>query len=485
MSEDEELDQQQPQPRRSGWKKFLLRFAIVIGIVVAIWLVVNMQISRVGQQRLSIALDRIKAGDPSWVVEDIEATRFAHAPSPTQNSAVVVNTVAEQIPAEWDKWRQQTKWNWNELSNHRASPEIVTDLRVHADSTTAARKIALGLRELPVGYRAFPVVDNPITLTLPHLDTTSRVVNLLQHDAAVATLDHQPDRGIQAAHAALNASRSIGDEPCLVSQLVRMRCRGQAAQLALQTLASGTPTTGLAELQAALLEDAEQPLFLHGIRGERAMLHRTFVGLQAGKINPQELFGPSGPNDLPGITRTGLFRVYKPLLLGDHAECMRLMTAYVDAAKRAWHEQRDAAHEVLAGGTLKDIEHSFTRLLLPACDKIVDAGLRSRAKLLTTAVALACERFRQQTGRWPRTLEEIPKSILPALPVSPFDATPLRYQLLPDGIVVSCFCQDDRLNIDGPEEFREPGMKGFGEGARLWNPAERGLPPKEDEDPHP
>jgi hypothetical protein len=481
MTEDEELEQQ-PQPRRSGWKIFLLRFGIVVGIIVAICFIVRMQIARIGQQRLTIALERIKAADPAWQIEDIEAARFARAPSPAHNSALVVNTAAEQIPAEWDKWRQQTKWNWNELSNHRVSPETVTELRAHADSTAAARKVALGLRELPAGHRAFPVGDNPITITLPHLDTTSKVVNLLQCDAALASIDHQPDRGIQAAHAALNASRSIGEEPCLISQLFRMRCRNQAAQLALQTLAAGTPTNGLAELQAALLEDADEPLFLHGIRGERAMLHRMFVGLQAGKIDPAELFGP---HEQSAITRTGVFKAYKPLLYGDHAECMRLITAYVDAAKVPWHEQRDATHAVLAGGPPNDIEHTFTRLLLPACDKIADAGLRSRAKLLTTAVALACERARQQTGHWPRNLEDIPKSILPVLPVSPFDARPLRYQILPDGIVVSCFCRDERLNIDGPEEFREPGMKGFAEGARLWNLDERGLPPKTEEDTPP
>ena len=73
------------------------------------------------------------------------------------------------------------------------------------------------------------------------------------------------------------------------------------------------------------------------------------------------------------------------------------------------------------------------------------------------------------------------------MPVSPFDGRPIRYQVFPDGISVSCFCHDEKMQIDGPAEFREGDAKGFAEGARLWNPEFRGLPalpePKEHDDP--
>ena len=308
-------------------------------------------------------------------------------------------------------------------------------------------------------------------------------VSLLHHDAMLAALDGNPNRGIRAAHAALNVSRSIGDEPLLISQLFRMSCRNRAAHIALMTLAWGTPTADLAELQAALLEDAEEPLFLHGVRGERAALHKLFLGLESGKLDYDSIFMPC---NRPPLAPT-LFRAYRPLLYADHAECLRLMTGYVEAAKLPWHEQRAAARAIMPDGPSNDVRHLVTRMVLPACDKMADGGLRSRARLLTAGLAVACERFRQQTGRWPKSLEEIPKSILASVPLSPFDGQPIRYRVLPDGIAISCFCRDEKMNIDGLVEFREGDARGFAEGARLWNSELRGLPAlpekKENDDP--
>jgi hypothetical protein len=101
--------------------------------------------------------------------------------------------------------------------------------------------------------------------------------------------------------------------------------------------------------------------------------------------------------------------------------------------------------------------------------------------LLATATAIACERFRQANGRWPRTLDEIPTSILAAVPLSPFDAKPLTYRVLDDGIVVSCFCRDEKTEYRGPAEYNPLGENGFAEGAWLWNAELRGLPPLPEE----
>jgi hypothetical protein len=486
VSEDEEVEQPS-QPSRGGFLRFLRRLAIVVGIVVVVWVIGRWQIARVGERKLDATVERIEAAERAWKIDDIEGQRLAHAPPAERNSVAVIDAVKAAIPADWEKWRQETSWPWDSIqtpeSNHLPGPERVKELRTHANSTAAVRELAHTLRDRPAGHRPFNLPDNPITMTLPHLDRCMNVVSLLHHDAMLAALDGDLNRAMRAAHAALNVSRSVGDEPLLISQLFRMSCRNHAAHLALLTLAWSTPTTGLAELQAALFEDAEEPLFLHGVRGERAALHKLFLGLESDKLDFDAVFPPC---DRPPMAPT-LFRAYRPLLFADHAECLRLMTGYVEAAKLPWHEQRAAGRAVMPDGPSRDVRHLVTRMVLPACDKMADAGLRGRARLLTTGLALACERFRQQTGRWPKNLEEIPKSILATVPVSPFDGRPIRNQVLPDGIAISCFCRDEKTNIDGLAEFREGDAKGFAEGARLWNPEFRGLPAlpekKEKDDP--
>jgi hypothetical protein len=486
VSEDDDLDQPQPPPpRRGGFRRFLKRLAIVVGVVAVVWVVARWQIARVGERRLNAAVDRIEVAEPDWKFDAIEAQRQRHAPPPEQNSAPLVDAVVAGVPDEWDKWRQNATWlpdvGGKGESNHLPRPERVKEFRTHAEATVAIRELAHTLRDRPRGHRRYDLPDNPIAMTLPHLDTSSKVTTLLHYDAIIASLDSNPNRAVRAAHAALNVSRSIGDEPMLISQLFRMSIRNRASHITLQTLAWGTPTDGLAELQAAFLADADEPLFLHGVRGERAALHKLFLGLESGTVHYDSIIPAC---NRPPWARELLY-TYRPLLYADHAEFLRIMTAYVQAAKLPWHEQRDAMRAVLPDGPPGGMDRVVTRLLLPACDKVADGGLRSRAKLLTTGLAIACERFRRQHGRWPKTLQELPTSLVAAIPVSPFDGRPIRYQVLADGIAISCFCHSN-MNIDGPAEFREGDAKGFAEGARLWTPEHRGLPAlaeKEKDDP--
>jgi hypothetical protein len=128
----------------------------------------------------------------------------------------------------------------------------------------------------------------------------------------------------------------------------------------------------------------------------------------------------------------------------------------------------------------------LTRLFFPSLDHLVERSLRNRAVLLVAATAIACERFRLERARWPSELAEIPKTILPAVPLGPFDAQPIRYQILADRIVLTCYCwkrtEKDLNPVDfgdrkaGPVEFCYPEAPGFGIAACVWNPDHRGLP---------
>src|SRR5204862_6991513 len=84
----------------------------------------------------------------------------------------------------------------------------------------------------------------------------------------------------------------------------------------------------------------------------------------------------------------------------------------------------------------KNFENILLYLLMPACQKVCDADTRTRAYCGTTATALACERYRRRFGRWPTSLEDVPKDILPEIPADPYTGRPLLYRLTDDGAVV-------------------------------------------------
>jgi hypothetical protein len=299
------------------------------------------------------------------------------------------------------------------------------------------------------------------------------VAHVLACDAKLAALEGDPDRGIGNARAGLVVARSIGDEPFLISQLVRIACTRVAAQSALQVLAWGQPKQGLTKLQAELRAEADFPWLIVGLRGERGVIDKIFEGLNSGTISLGQLGGDAPLNNRP-LQSIGL-KLYQGLLPGDHAKALEILTAYIQAAKLPPHEQLAALKAIpLPPRPPDDFRYIVSALILPACSKVAEAGLRTRADLLTAAAAIACERYRMANNRWPDSLEEIPNSILPEIPVDPFTGGPIQYRKLPDGVAVYSTGDGNVQRKEQRREAHDP-LADLGQGWKLWNPELRGL----------
>jgi hypothetical protein len=484
MSDVELEEQPKNKTTQRGWKRFLLRTFFVLGILLIGLFLFRWQMWKKGESKLAEVVQHIDNTEKKWTLEEIEAARTASAPPHDRDASRLVLEVADRIPESWNEWRKQSKLWEPTHDNHLPTPERRQELNLHRDSTTQVRTQALKLRDLWRGNYTIRWFDNPIAVCLPHLDSAGRVVSLLEYDARLAAIDRDPNRGIQAALAALNVARSIGDEPTLVSQNFRMMFRSRAAVTALGTIANGLPLHGLEELQNAFLAEADEQVMLYGLRGERAAFHRMFEGLESGRLEMGSLFPRRGEVGT-ALVIPAVFEAYKPFLPSDHAEFIRLCSLSIEVAKLPWHEQRNAIKTIVdEKEKLAESVYPLTRLTFPPLNFFVETCLRNRAQLLTTATAIACERFRQQNGRWPRDLAEIPKTILPALPLSPFDGQPLRYQIFPNRIALTCFSWSkgsDQRAVEyrelkaGPIEFRNPEEPGFGIAACVWTAEHRGL----------
>jgi len=386
----------------------------------------------------------------------------------------MVLAAADAIPADWEgSWRNDAMWLWQLPEPFLPPPEHVEKLKAAGPPVEGARALALELHDLPHGH--YPVEFPPDRFDMfgSHLGKAMNAANLLEYDAAVAVLlDRDPNRAIRAAHATLNVARSIGDEPTLGSQYIRMLLGGQAARIAMQTLAWGEPTEGLAELEAELLKEADAPLFLYAMRGHRANMHRLFLGLEAGRFTYGDVF-TRFESHKPALARPDVFRAYRPLLPADHAEALRRLTAGVAVAKRPPHEQLAAAYALRAAHS-DDFRYQITRQFVYNIDSTATNALTSRAALETAAVGIACERFRIARGRWPHDLSDL----VPAVPLSPFDARPLRYKVGGDRVAISCRAEHHWLHQAARQEFDDPDTTGLTVGVQLWLPRSRALPPK-------
>src|SRR5262249_12406066 len=154
-------------------------------------------------------------------------------------------------------------------------------------------------------------------------------------------------------------------------------------------------------------------------------------------------------------------------------KALEVISAFMAAAKRPPHEQLPAMAAVPRPPGPPDYRYFGTWLMAGGLEHFASTGLRARAELLAASTAIACERFRQTSGRWPETLDEIPKTILPEIRTDPFDGQPLRYRRFEDGIAV--YSVGDPSKAGQSMDKRNP-LAGLGLGYRLWNPELRGQP---------
>lgn len=471
--------------RAGGCAKAVL---ILVGVLVVAFFAVRWQAGRMGQRALEKQLAVNDAREPDWRLDAVMEAREKAKPAAEANDGPAILAVADKLPAEWNKWHTgdgAQKWFDKRDPNRLPPLEGVAAARAAVALVPELRADALKLRNDRRAFFPLKVANNPIATLLPHVQKVREVVNVLGTDAQVSALDKNPNRGIEAARAQLKLARAIGDEPFFVSQLVRCACASAAAQTAQQVLAWAEPTEGLAELQAELLAEADTPYFLVGMRGERATLDRIFTGIADGTITEDEFFrfadGRSGPGERVA------FRAYKALVPADHAYCLNLCNQYVDAAKLPHHEQLAAVRAVpLPHREGFDPRSVGTRLLLPAAERFVEAGLRTRTNLLCAAACVACERFRLKNGRFPKDLAELVPAFLPAVPVNPFDGKPLTFRAFEDRVAIYGWYDNGQFAREAfPADFDEGQRKGNPFGSRVWLPKSRALPHPDDEIPPP
>ncbi|HUR54773.1 MAG TPA: hypothetical protein VMZ71_11620, partial [Gemmataceae bacterium] len=310
----------------------------------------------------------------------------------------------------------------------------------------------------------------------PHVQKARHIAALLQYDALLAAANGDTDTAIRDARVIVHLAKSIGEEPTLISQLVRIACGRIAAHTVIQAFAWGEPRIGMAELQAEMWAEAEVPKLLHGLLGERASIHKMFDNIENGRLSIDEVFKMID-GKAPAFWQAGGMRLYKAMVPGDHAEALRYFNDHIAAAKLPAHEQLAALKKIpLPPRPPDDFRYLLTSLFMPASERVAEATIRSRAELYAASVAVAVERFRQKEGRWPTSLDEIPKDILPAIPTDPYNGEPLRFLPMPDGVAVYCVgpppTDRDRL------QKRTGPVNGDGIGWRLYDRDKRRLPPK-------
>lgn len=490
------------------WKRWLWRTAgavVVLLVARTAWLVGEREWRRsAGETDYAAAVAETERTDPDWRWDDLNAGRSR--PPVGRNGAEVIPKVKALAGAGWGKdLLGERLGRRSDLPPNVRYPDVVlAEARRELDGARAAVDLSRTLKDYPdEGFRELRLASNPFATPLEDTQDTRLVAAILAWDAAVAADDGRPDRAADALLAALHATRSIGDELFLISQLVRLATREVAAQSTERALAQASLTEPqLAGVQAAWAADAESPLLRYGLRGERVVLDHVLGHMIDGTLSYTEgLTGAPRP-DPGGTFGQYAWWLYRGRLPRERAFLLRWFNGALEASGRPVHEQAAALdalpfyRQYATRNILIDFDPALTGeekewpvahgLIRGTC-RYPTSMWRSTARARCVVVGLACERYRLKHGRWPGSLAEMPKALLAAVPLDPFDGEPLRFRRLADGVVV--YSVGENRADDAGDTRQAANPQGKDEGFRLWDPDHRRQPaptgPPAEQDPPP
>ncbi len=305
-----------PKPPPRWWWRWGRRLLLgVLGCVIVAALTYGHYRHRWAEE-LRAAMADLDRSDPGWRLADLEAAR-AVVPD-DENSAPVVRGAAQQLPH--DLPMPITFERFNGLAPQQRLGDVeAAALRDELAAMQIALEKAREIAALPRGRHPIIYERNVFDTRLPHADDTRRVLWLLQLDVLNQTHAGDMRGALRSCRAFLNTARSIGDEPLLVCQLVRMAGVGLTAKLVERVFDQGEPDADDLLVLQQLLQDEERfPRLVVGQRGERAQMQHFLEALESGDVTLAEFAGlpASWPYHLTDFVDRDYVRSWHAAVLG-------------------------------------------------------------------------------------------------------------------------------------------------------------------------
>jgi hypothetical protein len=433
-----------------------------------------------------------------WRLDEIEARRKVIPDE--ENAALVVMAMRTKLPKPWPPPRPMPAapaddggfvppraadpvYVENELGalppEVQLNEALLRDLRADLDKAKDALAEAQKLPTLRSGRFPIQYTKDYFSTIVENQVSAREAARLMQHQAVLLAQEGKADKALEATRGVLVAGRSVGDEPLMISMLIRIACSAIAAQTLERILAQGEPSADeLKKTQELLEAEAAEPLLLNAIRGERAGSHGLMVALKSGDAKLSAL----GEGASRGSNTTGDEMLAPVLARASHATMLRWMTEFVEITKLPPEAQAEPLQELEQKVKRARTEYRYDALLatifMPALIKVSEASRRVQANLGCAIVAVAAERYRRDHGSWPAKIDELKPAYIKAVPTDPYDGQPLRYKRLPDGAVVYSVGPDKR--DDGGARNRANHLaKGTDYIFRLWDVNRHRQPPAE------
>lgn len=445
------------------------KVAVALAVFGLVALTFGFVLHRAGSIRVASEMDKIRAAGEPTTFAELEARR-RRIPD-DRNSALALKPLLARVPKELP-YLPYTGYgaDWSALGE-RLSPEMMDAIGRYLNQQAAfveelRRALVSPEGGLPVAWAA----DGFSTLLAP-LAPHRACAKLLTLDAAYKAQRGDTTAAVEGARTALHVGGAVGDEPTLISQLVRIAIDSLAVSSLQNALALGEPDE--ASLNRFAADLAALPPGTEGLRiamiGERCMVLAFFRAMRSGGSDLTTAFGASGAGGLASL------RLVPGFLSLNEYKYLQTMRRMVEASSMPLSECRRRFHEIDAEVPQISAFFVFTKIIMPSFGRAADLYGHSRAEIRAAIAGIDAEKFRRRSGRWPKSLEELYAAEPKRIPLEPFNGDkPMQYRLTDEGCVIYSLGDDETDQgglLERPNRSGGPRDYGF----RLLSPANRGV----------
>jgi hypothetical protein len=370
-----------------------------------------------------------------------ELNYFYPAVPDAENAALVLTqaiALIQTLPDDQERELVRIKIPDRHLSLSNRELALITDyVNLNSNVLALARSAArLGKSRYPVDYTpGFKTI-------LPHLTGLRELTQLEEYRAVVELEARNLTEASAAGIAMLELGNTLQDDPCFVSQLVRMRTisiagitlerranRGAFSLTELDTLAKAFDRVTLSNsLVRALI--GERAMGIPHFRMSWADINRLSRD-DLSEVEDDGLAHLPDSKEQPGFLRvTGVFE--RDLLFFLQTLDTNITVAALPLPQSLVGDRLFEA----AGETAGARYYLLSAMSLPGLSRANRRVAQTTAHLNLARAAIAVEKYFVANGRYPRELSDLVPGNLPELPNDPFDGKPLRYKPTATGYVL-------------------------------------------------
>ena len=328
------------------------------------------------------------------------------------------------------------------------------------------------------------------SVLLPYLSEMRKLAFLLVIDARRAASAGDSQRVLDNIAALLGIAKQTRENPVLVGDLVSLAI----VQLTLDRIGeviaeqphlfSDDQLRELAHRIAALTDE----VVCVRISSERANFYDFVQHAYTDDGNGDGRFTASGLNLFDFVSDvTHLSKQSDPIrttmtpLIGSVIMNRRQLVAEFDgildameanAARPLWkreHSPVDAVFQSWEAEPLGKIRRLPLAILVPAIDKATLRPHYVRSSRDAVLAAIALELYQRRHGQWPSSLDELVTSLLPAVPIDPYDGQALRYRIVHGSPVLYSIGNDREDDGGVPRQRKQGGVFDDNEARKWWS----------------